>query len=196
VHTPTPPCSVAATNYLGDVGELLLRVDPDAVAGVVGLLWNAWHSDRTTFVIGNGGSAATASHVAWDLTRQSHGCGRNVLRARALTDNLAAVTAIANDEGAARIFADQIRGVATRGDVLMWLSCSCRSPSVVAAAQEALSAGVVIVGLGGCDGGTLRAHCDRYLHVPSHVYGHIEVVHLAIGHCIAALLRERALEAR
>jgi D-sedoheptulose 7-phosphate isomerase len=178
------------------MAELLGRTDPGTVAAVASVLWDAWQRDRTVFVIGNGGSAATASHIAWDLTRQSQGCGRPVLRVRALTDSVAVITAIANDEGSARIFADQIRAQAQAGDVLIWLSCSCRSPSVVAGIEEALVAGATIVGFGGFDGGTLDSLCDEFLHLPSHEYGHIEAAHLAVGHCVAAVLRERALDDR
>jgi D-sedoheptulose 7-phosphate isomerase len=196
VRTARHQASRTASRHLSDITELLRRTDPGTVAAVAGILWDAWQRDRTVFIIGNGGSATTASHIAWDLTRQSQGCGRPILRVRALTDSVAVITAIANDEGSSRIFADQIRAQAQAGDVLIWLSCSCRSPSIVAGIEEALIAGVTIVGLGGCDGGTLHSFCDQFLHLPSHEYGHIEAAHLAVGHCIAAVLRERALDRR
>jgi D-sedoheptulose 7-phosphate isomerase len=192
MSTATRRGSRTARRYLGEVSELLRRTDPTAVAAVANVLWRVWENGRTVFLIGNGGSATTASHLAWDLARQTQGCDMPALHTVALTDNVAAVTALANDAGASRIFADQMRVHAKAGDALIWFSCSCRSPNVVAAIEEARSADIAVVGLGGFDGGALRSQCDEYLHVPSYDYGQIEAAHIAFGHCIAIVLRERA----
>lgn len=182
-----------ARKYLDDVGDILAGIDSHAVAEITEFVWRSWWRGKTVFLVGNGGSAATASHLAWDLISGARLAGFNGTQVRALTDSATAITAVANDQGASRIFADQLRLHASSGDVLLCLSCSCRSPSILEAIAEARAAGLDVVGLGGFDGGKVQQECRAYVHVPSYDYGKIEAIHLAIGHCITAMLAERAM---
>jgi D-sedoheptulose 7-phosphate isomerase len=185
----------AINGYVEGVRHLLAAVDGDAMSRVIGVLWEAWENGRSVFVVGNGGSATTASHFAWDLRKQTQVPGRRSIRAQAFTDSLPAITALANDLGFSRVFADQLRSQAQPRDVLFCLSCSGRSPNILEAVSEARSSGLTVVGLGGFDGGAMRGQCDAYLHIPSWNYGQIESVHLALCHGITSALAERALAA-
>jgi histidinol-phosphate phosphatase family protein len=179
--------------YLEGVRQLLAVADTDAMAATMGVLWEAWEKDRTVFIAGNGGSAATASHLAWDLLKQTQLPGRRSIRAHALTDSLPTITALANDQGFRQVFAYQLRSQAKPGDILLSISCSGQSANILEAISEARAGGLTVVGFGGFDGGVMRDQCDVYLHVPSWDYGKIESVHLALCHCITSLLAERAL---
>jgi histidinol-phosphate phosphatase family protein len=187
------PLASAAHGYMEGVRRLLAAVDPRAVASLIAILWEAWEQDRSVFVAGNGGSASTASHFAWDLRKQTQVPGRKIVRAHALTDSLPAITALANDEGFHRVFADQVRLHAEPNDVLVCISCSGRSSNIVEAIAEARAAHLVVVGLGGFDGGAMQESCDAYVHVPSWDYGQVESVHLALCHGITEALAARAL---
>src|SRR4030088_2428684 len=142
--------------YLDGMIEAIRSVDEFRLAGCFDALWSAWEQDRTVFIIGNGGSASTASHMANDLTKQTHVPGRKPLRAHALTDSVEALTAIANDTGYENIFAAQLNTHARAGDLLIVISCSGNSPNVVKAIEVAKRLGVVTIAFGGLDGGRAR----------------------------------------
>ena len=105
--------------YLQGIVETIRGLDHDQLAVCFDVLWGAWQSDRTVFIIGNGGSASTASHMANDLSKQTHVPGRRPFRAHALTDNVETLTAIANDTGYENVFASQLKTHARTGDVLV-----------------------------------------------------------------------------
>lgn len=182
------------SEYIQRMAALLGEVDPAPVSELVDLLLAAWNSDRAVLVCGNGGSASTASHMALDLSKQTLAPGRPPLRALALTDNLATVTAWANDAGYSRVFAEQLLVHGRQGDVLVALSASGNSPSVVAAVKQARDAGMSVVGIGGFDGGQLASLSDVYVHVPSHDYGFVESAHLVLEHCVTGLVADAARE--
>jgi D-sedoheptulose 7-phosphate isomerase len=190
--SPSKGCqSEGVGRYLGAVGELLAHMEDRVVAGFVDVLWRTWRQEGTLFIVGNGGSAATASHLAWDLSQQGRRLpGRSRMRAWALTDNPSAVTAVANDNGFTRVFGEQLEVHAKSGDVLLCLSCSGRSPNILTAVDVARSKRLTILGFVGFDGGSLIECCDLCVHVPSDDHGMIESVHSALCHCIASLLQE------
>jgi histidinol-phosphate phosphatase family protein len=176
--------------YLDLTSRALQEVDESQLAACLELLWEAWEGDRTVFIIGNGGSASTASHMATDLGKQTQIPGRRPLRAHSLTDNVELITAIGNDTDFSRVYAEQLRIHARPGDILVCISCSGNSPNIVAAIAEARRIGLRIVGFGGLDGGQMRDRCDVYVHVPSHDYGRVESVHLIFEHCMTSFLYE------
>src|SRR2546423_1662350 len=191
-HPGSRPADARVGRYLSGMRELLERIDTADLAACVDALWRAWQRERTVFVVGNGGSAATASHIACDLAKQTQVPGRTPLRAHSLTDNLALMTAFANDIHYARVFAEQLRIHCRPDDLLVCVSCSGNSPNVVAAIEGARSWGLHVIGFGGLDGGRMRSLCDAYVHVPSFDYGLVESAHLVFAHCVSALLTERA----
>ena len=149
------------------------------------------------FACGNGGSAADAQHLVAELIgRFLH--ERQALPAIALTADAATLTAISNDYGYERVFARQLEGLATKGDLLFAISTSGNSPNVVQAAQTARSLGCVVIALTGERDSKLAAHADPGLLIraPSTVTARIQEVHSLCIHAIAAtldtLLRQRA----
>jgi histidinol-phosphate phosphatase family protein len=164
-------------------------IDISQVAVCFDALWAAWEQDRTVFIIGNGGSAATASHMANDLTKQAHVPGRKPLRAHALTDSVEALTAIANDTGYENVFATQLRTHARAGDLLILISCSGNSPNLIRAIEVAKRMHVKTIAFGGLEGGRTSELCDHYVHVPSTDYGHVETAHVLLEHLLTDLLR-------
>jgi D-sedoheptulose 7-phosphate isomerase len=164
------------------------RADVDAV---VDLLVATARAGRRVYIIGNGGSAATASHMAVDLAKQATVPGQPALRAIALTDNVPLITAFSNDEDYALAFVRQLEIHLDPGDVLIAISCSGTSPNILRAAELARARGARVVAFSGETGGALRALADLSLLVPLDDVGAQEVVHLAIDHVIAMAIFQR-----
>jgi len=169
-------------------------VSPTQIAAVAERLWQLARAGGLILIAGNGGSAATASHMAVDLSKTSLGrpARTNGLRVRALClgDSAPVVTAWANDEGYARVFAEQIAALAGPQDAVVLLSVSGDSPNVVAAARAAREAGATVVALLGGRGGAVRALADLSVVVPSDDYFIVEDVHLAINHIVTGYFRD------
>jgi D-sedoheptulose 7-phosphate isomerase len=136
---------------------------------------------------GNGGSAADCQHLAAEFTgRFLH--DRPPLAALALSTDSSALTCIANDYAFDQVFERQVRALGRRGDVLVCISTSGKSPNVVNAVRAARVLGVASVGLLGRDGGVLRALCDQSLVVLSHTTARIQEAHIFIGHVLCAMV--------
>lgn len=177
--------------YLDYLSELLRRVDTKAVAAFIQELDEARESQNTVFFIGNGGSAATASHMANDFGVGAHGSeGELPFRALALTDNAAVMTAIANDDGYEHLFVYQLRIHYRPGDKLVAISASGNSPNVVAAAEWVRERGGKVIGLVGFDGGKLKPLCDVVIHAETArgEYGPVEDIHMIVDHLVYAWL--------
>jgi len=142
------------------------------------------------FLAGNGGSATTASHMACDLMKATSRRGRPAVRVQCLSDQIAAVTAFANDESFDVVFSAQLAVLGEPGDVLVAVSGSGRSPNILAVLEEAKASGLTAIGLLGMGGGPARDLCNLPLIVDSDDYEVIENAHLVIGHLWAAYLRE------
>jgi D-sedoheptulose 7-phosphate isomerase len=147
-------------------------------------------------IVGNGGSAADAQHIAAEIVGR-YKKDRPAYAAIALTTDTSALTAISNDYGFERVFARQVEGLGTRGDVLLALSTSGRSPSILAALHTAHERGLVTIGFTGSKGGALGTVCDHVLIAPSDDTPVIQQIHLAVGHGICeeieqTLMREPA----
>jgi len=147
-------------------------------------------AQRTVFFVGNGGSAATSSHFANDLVKACRRDGKPGFRAISLTDNVALMTAIANDDGYENVFTGQMRDLFKKGDMLVAISASGNSPNVLAAAKLAHDLGGEVVGITGFDGGELRRLADCVVHVPSQKgeYGPVEDVHMILDHLVTSFL--------
>jgi D-sedoheptulose 7-phosphate isomerase len=147
-------------------------------------------------IVGNGGSAADAQHIAAEIIGR-YKKDRPAYAAIALTTDTSALTAISNDYGFERVFARQVEGLGTRGDILLALSTSGRSPNILAALHTAHERGLVTIGFTGSKGGALGTVCDHVLIAPSDDTAVIQQIHLAVGHGICeeveqALMREAA----
>jgi D-sedoheptulose 7-phosphate isomerase len=144
---------------------------------------DALRSGNKILLIGNGGSAADAQHIAAEIIGR-YKQDRPAFAAVALTTDTSALTAIANDYGFEQVFARQVEGLGNRGDVLLAFSTSGRSPNILAALRTARARGLVTVGFTGSKGETLGALCDHLLVSPSDDTPIVQQVHLAVAHGI------------
>ena len=192
LNKPAMDIPAAVNAYLQGMIDAIRGIDHGELAACVDVLWKAWEEDRVVFMVGNGGSASTASHMANDLAKQAFVAGRRPLRAHALTDNVETLTAVANDIGYENVFAFQLKTHARPGDVLVLISCSGSSPNLTTAIEVAKNLGLTTIAFGGLDGGRTRDLCDYYVHVPSRDYGHVETAHLLFEHLLTLLLRDAA----
>jgi D-sedoheptulose 7-phosphate isomerase len=177
--------------YVAEMERALRALSRDDVRRVVGALFDAWRWEKTVWIIGNGGSAATASHMMNDLCKCTLVDGQPRFRAMALTDNIPLMTAVANDVDYAEIFVEPLRTHLRRGDVLVALSGSGNSQNVLRAVAYAKEAGALTIGLCGKPGGTLAKTADLRIIFPADRIGQQEDGHLILNHAIALALRER-----
>lgn len=198
-HTIGVRPSEVTSRYLAQLEQLLATIDTDAISAVVGRLAAARDAHRTVFVAGNGGSAATASHVANDFGKATRRSGRAPIRVICLSDNTPWFSALANDEGYERVFAGQLENFAEPGDVLIVISASGNSPNLLRAVEFAATHGVTSVALLGFDGGQLLTMVDHALLVRSPVglYGPVESAHAVVADILTTcLIEDRADEGR
>jgi D-sedoheptulose 7-phosphate isomerase len=160
--------------------------DPALLASahaIAAAIINALRSGNKILLIGNGGSAADAQHIAAEIIGR-YKQDRPAYAAIALTTDTSALTAIANDYGFEQVFARQIEGLGARGDALLALSTSGRSPNILAALRTARERGLVTIGFTGSKGEALGALCDHLLVSPSDDTPVVQQIHLAVAHGI------------
>lgn len=179
--------------YLRDLRRTLERLPLERIEQAIAILEEARQNRARVFILGNGGSAATASHFVCDLAKNTRQAGRPDFRVVGLADNVPIFSALANDEGYEQVFAGQLASLVEAGDVVIAISASGNSPNVIAALRVAGQAGATTIGFTGFDGGRLGAMADLNLHVPSDCIEHVEDIHLMLEHMICKSLRERAL---
>jgi D-sedoheptulose 7-phosphate isomerase len=134
-------------------------------------------------IVGNGGSAADAQHIAAEIVGR-YKQDRPAFAAIALTTDTSALTAISNDYGFEWVYARQVEGLGQRGDVLLALSTSGRSQSILKALHTARELGLTTIGFTGSQGEAMGALCDDLLVAPSDDTPIIQQIHLAVGHAI------------
>ena len=181
-----------ARQYAAYLSSLLAELDVVRLEELAQVLETARAEDHTVFLIGNGGSAATASHWASDLMLGTAATGRK-LRALSLADSMPALTALANDRDYADVFLGQLEGLFRRGDVLIAVSASGNSPNVVRAVEWVNREGGITVGVLGFDGGRLKSLCriPIVIATPAGEYGPVEDIHMVIDHLVTAWLKRR-----
>lgn len=176
--------------YLGQLQAVLNNLSTDMLAEICGLLKQARAEDRKIFIFGNGGSAATASHMACDFGKNTRSSGRGRMRVICLNDNIPALSAYANDEGYEVIFAEPLKSLADPGDVVIAISGSGNSPNVLNGVRAAREMGIRTIGLTGFAGGELAGLVDHCLVVPSNSMEQIEDVHMIIDHMLTMILKQ------
>jgi D-sedoheptulose 7-phosphate isomerase len=186
----------AAAQYLAKLVRVVGSVPTDAVEQAVEYILEARRTGHRVYVMGNGGSAATASHFVCDIVKTALVEGLEPVRAFALADNAPLVTAWANDYAYERIFAEQINALVDPADVVIGISASGNTPNIVAGFEAATARGARTIAFLGFDGGRVRDLVDLAIHVPYHDYGLVEDTHAAIGHAITAAVRTSLLATR
>jgi D-sedoheptulose 7-phosphate isomerase len=177
--------------YLKSLKEAITELDLNQVDGIVDVLQEARENARQVFLFGNGGSAATASHLACDLVKMTAVPGKPRLRAISLTDNVAMMTAIANDISYDDIFVEQMSALWNQGDLAIGISASGNSPNVLKAIEYAKNHGGKTIGFSGFGGGKLAKIADLNITFSSRNYGVVEDMHLVLTHLISQSFRQR-----
>jgi D-sedoheptulose 7-phosphate isomerase len=183
--------------FLQRVGEELLRINPDEVQALADALYETYQHRRMAFVCGNGGSGSNASHFCEDLGKMTirredfDNDRKQRLRILSLTDNTPYILAWANDEGFDRVFVEQLKNLASPGDLLIAISGSGNSPNVLRAVDWANRNGLKTFGCTGFSGGKLRTLAQQGLHVPLDDMGIVESIHLTAFHWVVDNLHRR-----
>jgi D-sedoheptulose 7-phosphate isomerase len=177
--------------YCASVSEVLANMPAVGIELVIQALMQAHEAGRAVFVFGNGGSAALASHMACDLGKGMADVTPKRSRVLSLTDNVALITAWANDISYEEVFSEQLKNQLQPGDVAFAISTSGNSPNVLRALHVARSLGACTVGLTGFDGGKARQLCDLCIVVPSDNTQIIEDAHTVLAHGMFSVLRTR-----
>ncbi|GLX50934.1 phosphoheptose isomerase [Streptomyces hygroscopicus subsp. hygroscopicus] len=177
------------TSYLSRMREALAKVSTTDLTWLAETFEQAYLAGRTLFVCGNGGSAATASHLAVDLSKNTRTTGRPPVRTVSLVDHVPALTAWANDFGYDQVFAGQLAGLAQPGDLVVGISTSGNSPNVLEALRYGRAHGMITVGLLGPDGGLARELCDAYVLAPADSIEEQEDIHMSLAHILTRHMR-------
>lgn len=184
-------------NYLGRLERVLAAIDRGKVAVLIKKIASFNKKSKNIFIVGNGGSAATASHMACDL-------GKTILidntkerrynfRVNSLTDNVPLMTALANDYGYKYIFSEQLKNLGRKGDMLIVLTASGNSANIIQAVSTAKALGISSFGLVGFGGGKVKDLLDDILLIESDDYGLVEDAHMVINHLITDWFRNQNL---
>jgi D-sedoheptulose 7-phosphate isomerase len=177
---------LGVSDYLTRVSQEIQRLDPAQIENLSELVEAAYDDGRFVFICGNGGSGSTASHFCEDLAK----CtlrdfeSQRRLKVLSLTDNTAGIMAWANDEGYDRIFVEQLKNLASPGDLLLAISGSGNSPNILKAVSWANEHGLTTVGITGFSGGKLKGLAHHNLHAAIDDMGIAESLHLVVFHWI------------
>lgn len=178
-----------AHEFLTRLKRGLEEVDEGAVENVVEVLWSVYQRCQRVFLMGNGGSAAAASHFCCDLNLATR--DRKRMQAVSLNDNTPLLTALANDFGYEEVFTEQLANLVLPGDVVVVISASGESENIVRALRLAKERKATTVGILGFGGGRALAMVDHALVISSEDFFLVESVHAALTHLLAGLLGQR-----
>ena len=176
--------------YLKRLHAELDRIDPAESVRLADWIYTAWQEGQTVFVIGNGGSACTATHMTEDLGKSSLRQAdlkdetKRRLKILSLTDNVGWLTALGNDCGYDQVFVQQLMNFGQPGDVLVAISGSGNSPNVLTAVDWANRHGLKTFGMTGYSGGKLKNVQQAGMHVPLDDMGMVESIHVCMLHWI------------
>ncbi len=177
--------------YWHELASIMQTMSFDMLTKAAELLLDCYRRGSTVFILGNGGSAATASHFACDLAKGTQVRGLPAFRVISLNDNVPLMSAWANDTNYERIFAEQLATLVRAGDLVITISASGNSPNILAAARTARRSNAITLALTGKDGGKLSRLVDFTIHIPSTSIEQVEDAHLVIAHSLCVVLREQ-----
>lgn len=173
--------------YIQNEISVLRSLDIDAVNNVLNLLEQTMESENMIYIMGNGGSAATASHFQNDFNKGVSEHTQKKFRFLCLNDNVATIMAIANDIGYDEVFRFQLCGKLRPGDIVIGISGSGNSQNVLNAVQYTKECGNIVVGITGFGGGKLRELADYSLHVPVNSMQITEDIHMVFDHLMMSI---------
>ena len=176
--------------YVFHLQTAISAIPMDKIKKFTELLLDAYEDERQIFILGNGGSASTASHFACDLSKGTIKGNGKRFKVISLTDNVALMTAWANDSSYDDVFKEQLENLLRPGDVVIGISASGNSRNVLNAIGYARSMDCVTLGFAGFGGGELARIVDECIVVESHRYGPVEDIHLMLEHIVSYCIAE------
>jgi D-sedoheptulose 7-phosphate isomerase len=179
--------------YLSYLTKSLEVIEVEEIDSMISHIYEAYEKQQMIFVIGNGGSAANASHFAQDLAKGTKTADDSSKRIRALslTDNLAFISALGNDEGYESIFEQQLKTFASEGDMLIAISGSGNSPNIIKAVDWGNENGLLTIGVTGFDGGLLHKINKLPIHIPLNDMCTVESINSIILHYVVIELKKK-----
>jgi D-sedoheptulose 7-phosphate isomerase len=184
-----PSIQAFADDYLQRVRVVLDSIGAADLQSVADVITEAYQNNRTIFVVGNGGSASTASHMGCDLNKATAMPGRAYPRVLSLTDNIAWFSALANDIGYESVFVEQLRHLFRPGDILIAISASGNSPNLLRAMEYVNANEGRTIAFVGFTGGAMKKIAHASVHVEGSDYGPVEDGHLILNHLFTEFLR-------
>jgi D-sedoheptulose 7-phosphate isomerase len=178
-------------DYISNLQLTMNQLPQQLIADVIDLLQQARKKGSQIFILGNGGSASTASHFACDLAKNTRQEGLPHFRVIGLADNMALFSALANDEGYEKVFSEQLANLVRREDIVIAISASGNSKNVINAVEAAHKYEATVIGFTGFDGGLLRQLANINIHVNSNIIEHVEDIHLMLEHLIVKTIKEQ-----
>ena len=183
--------------FFGAIRSACDKVSIKAMESAVDELFSAWKEGKKVFIIGNGGSASTATHFACDLAKN---VGQPGLRAMSLNDNIPLISALTNDDGFDNVFSEQLSVWLEKGDLLVVISvhggtgrdrAGAWSQNLIKAIAVAKSHGAKTIGITGFDGGMIKNLVDVWINVPSNDTFQVEALHVVVHHALCGSLKQR-----
>jgi D-sedoheptulose 7-phosphate isomerase len=177
-------------SYVTNLISVISSVEHEKINSIVEVLLNARKNNKTIFIAGNGGSAATASHMVTDFMYSSKITSPK-MKVYSLNENTSVLTATGNDKGFDEVFSRQLENLASDGDVLILISASGNSINLLNCLSLCEKKNITTIGLTGFDGGSLKSKVNISLHVQTEMgaYGIVEDTHMVVGHIITELLK-------
>jgi D-sedoheptulose 7-phosphate isomerase len=179
--------------YLRQMMHTLSEVPVEKIERIIELIQQAYVDEKQIFILGNGGSASTASHFCCDLAKGTVVDGKRRLRVISLTDNVALLTAYANDLGYESVFVEQLKNLLQENDLVICITGSGKSPNVLSAIEYANKRGATTIGLLGFDGGLAKGMIKEHITLRNHNYGQVEDLHMILAHVISQCFKERVI---
>jgi len=179
--------------YLNKIKNHISLIDDEVIFNIITKFNYVNDNNYNIFIVGNGGSAATASHMQNDLGSGLKRRGILNLNIISLCDNISVLTALANDIGYENIFFSQIEDRITSKDLLIAISCSGNSTNIIKAVEYTKRLGATVIGMTGFDGGQLKKLSDISYHVQTeeNEYGVVEDLHMILDHMLYTYYIER-----
>ncbi|MCQ2022956.1 D-sedoheptulose-7-phosphate isomerase [Clostridium butyricum] len=171
--------------YVAEVKDLLQNLNQLEVEKVIESIIDAYKNKKQIFIMGNGGSASTASHFACDLGKGTIIEGKKRFKVMSLNDNMALITAFSNDYGYEHVFSEQLKNLVNKNDIVIAISASGNSSNIVKGIEYAKEKDAKVIAFSGFLGGKLRELADECIHIDCDNYGQIEDLHMVLCHLIS-----------
>lgn len=190
-------------DFLSGIDVITQKISREDIDAAIEILFDAWNTGKKVFIIGNGGSASTATHLAADLNKCTISGTKKRMKAFCLADNIPLVSALTNDDGWDNVYVEQLKNFHDPGDVIIGISvhggsgkdkAGAWSQNLLKAMQYVKDKGGKTIGFSGFDGGAMKEISDVCIVVPYNTTPHVEGFHSVLHHLIAFCLAEKINE--